>query len=192
LNVSTKIKIALLGVLSISILSIVAAFVRMFNVQDFNETRDQACKQFPSPFPTSSSSPYSPNIRITHLLTNPTVSAVHITTWSAVEVQTGLFCASAPCIKPVLQKLFPRAFTTASVSQSTFPQPQQGSYNRDGTFQRHTGDEEIELAPMAKAKLEAGRNWYDSKDSEESERSDVGSGILKTVRVDVHSLHTSG
>ncbi|KAE9365028.1 hypothetical protein N431DRAFT_305398, partial [Stipitochalara longipes BDJ] len=33
---------------------------------------------------------------------------VNASTWSTIEMQTSLFCISAPCIRPLLRKLFPK------------------------------------------------------------------------------------
>jgi hypothetical protein len=38
---------------------------------------------------------------------------VHISTWSAVEVNTALVCVSAPATKPLIRKAFPRVFTSS-------------------------------------------------------------------------------
>src|SRR5450756_1250138 len=46
LKLQRKLKIALLGVLSMSLLVIVAAFVRMFMVQSFNNSTDRSCEYF--------------------------------------------------------------------------------------------------------------------------------------------------
>jgi hypothetical protein len=46
-----------------------------------------------------------------------TDSGVDIPIWSSIEVSTGIFCASAPCTRPLLRKFSPRFL--ASFSQSS-------------------------------------------------------------------------
>jgi len=75
---------------------------------------------------------------------------VNITTWSAVEVQTGLFCALAPAIKPLLRKHFPGHFSTVEPSSSK-PTPIPYSSNKrvhtlSGNFSRRKKGQDIELS----------------------------------------------
>ncbi len=52
-----------------------------------------------------------------------TWNGYEITTWTTLEVLTGLFCASAPCIRPLLRQIAPGLMS--SVSQ-TFSGPSNG------------------------------------------------------------------
>lgn len=50
---------------------------------------------------------------------NPGVGAfANITTWSAVEIETGLFCASAPGTKPLMRKWIPGFLSSSSLGAS--------------------------------------------------------------------------
>ncbi|PVH68748.1 hypothetical protein DL98DRAFT_474508 [Cadophora sp. DSE1049] len=120
LRIKKMLKVALLGVLGLSILVIVAAFIRMFKVKAFNESKDRSW------------------------------DFVNITTWSAVEVQTGLFCASAPAIKPLLRKLFPGHFSTVGPSSNkATPNPYSNNkraHTLSGKFSRRNNGRDIELS----------------------------------------------
>lgn len=109
---------------------------------------------------------------VENLLTLVVVTVVHITTWSAVELQTGLFCASAPAIKPLLRKVFPRIFTTRATNSIAYSKPSKSTHDRDGMFKRNTGDDEIELTPKDVSANESvkTKNWYDREGSDESVR----------------------
>ncbi|KAH9215919.1 hypothetical protein DL95DRAFT_297998, partial [Leptodontidium sp. 2 PMI_412] len=52
---------------------------------------------------------------------------VHIGIWLSIEVSTGLFCASAPCLKPLIRKFFPGlASSLSSALSKTLTSPDSG------------------------------------------------------------------
>ena len=62
--------------------------------------------------------------------------AFDITTWSAVEVAAGLFCTSAPAMKPVIAKLAPGFISSISTSRTGGA----ASYgNRENKYGSRTG-----------------------------------------------------
>ncbi len=89
-------KIALLAIVSLGVLVIVAAIVRLVQILRYDFDGDR------------------------------TWDFSNITTWTAIEVDTGLFCASAPAIRPVIRKLTPRFMSYSLDDPSNSP-----------TYQRH-------------------------------------------------------
>lgn len=63
--------------------------------------------------------------------------AFDITTWSAVEVAAGLFCTSAPAMKPVIAKLAPGFISSISSSSRTGGAASYG--NRENKYGSRTG-----------------------------------------------------
>ncbi|CZR59409.1 uncharacterized protein PAC_09301 [Phialocephala subalpina] len=84
LQIGRKQKISLLFVLSLGILVIVAASIRLVYVVRYYVSADLAW------------------------------NGVDIMTWCAIETNVGLFCASAPCIRPLLRKITPRFMLTSN------------------------------------------------------------------------------
>jgi hypothetical protein len=97
-----KQKIILLCVVSFGILIIIAACVRLDRIVKLNESSDTACK----------TSPASPPV-FTPLIIG-TGDASDVTTWTSLEVSVGLFCASAPCIRPLIRQIAPDFLASVS------------------------------------------------------------------------------
>lgn len=98
-------KAALLAVVSLGFLAITSAIVRQVLIQKISHVPDSTCI-FSPPFP-----------RPNHL--QDLVDGFEASTWSAVEIATGFFCASAPCIRPLIRKFLPSLFSNAARSSST-------------------------------------------------------------------------
>ncbi|KAK2623783.1 hypothetical protein QTJ16_006964 [Diplocarpon rosae] len=84
LQISRRQKICLLSVVSLGILIIVAAIAKLIAILKLNNNNDLAW------------------------------DVANIISWTSIEVNTGLLCASAPCIKPLLHKTFPSLLITLS------------------------------------------------------------------------------
>ncbi|KAF4628888.1 hypothetical protein G7Y89_g9255 [Cudoniella acicularis] len=58
--------------------------------------------------------------RVAHLADDLDLSwdGYDVTTWSSVEVSTGIFCASAPCIRPLLRQIAPGFMSSISATFS--------------------------------------------------------------------------
>ena len=88
----------------------------------------------------------------------------NITTWSAVEVDTGLFCASAPAIKPLLRKLLPNLISSSFSETHSDPTRLQGRSNYSTgthiTHNRPTGA--FELDSQTDLRHGFGRNKNDT------------------------------
>ncbi|KAI5455601.1 hypothetical protein BGZ63DRAFT_368667, partial [Mariannaea sp. PMI_226] len=95
LQLELKQKVALLAVLCLSLLVITAAIARLIEVTQFNNSRDH------------------------------TLNSFRITTWSALEIDTGLFCASAPALKPLVRKWSKSSSSSNSYTRSNMHQRQQ-------------------------------------------------------------------
>ncbi|KUJ17544.1 uncharacterized protein LY89DRAFT_584744, partial [Mollisia scopiformis] len=122
-----------------------------------------------------------------------------VTTWTTLEVATGLFCASAPCIRPLLRQIAPGFMSSLS---QTFSGPSKartktgpsskyglGSVNRVGKR-----GEAFELSSRGEGDratfwIEEGDNRKSAADSEESENSK--GNITKTVVVSVRHDESS-
>ena len=98
-------KIALLAVMNLGILVIVAALARLILFIRL-DLADFLC-EFRFNFHEYSTK--SPLIR-NHCLG----TGIQASIWSTVEMQTGLFCVSAPCIRPVLHKVAPGLMSSFS------------------------------------------------------------------------------
>jgi hypothetical protein len=103
-----------MGVLAISVLIIVAAIVRVVRV----------------------------TFEITSEVDIPYVS-YDVTIWTSVEINTGLFCASAPSLKPLLQKLVPGILTSVRSSKAG---SKWGTYGGDTTQSRRRAPDAFELS----------------------------------------------
>ncbi|KAH6665666.1 hypothetical protein B0J14DRAFT_209952 [Halenospora varia] len=151
--------------------------------------------------------------RVAHLATDPDLSwnSYDVTTWSSVEVSTGLFCASAPTIRPLLRQIAPGFMS--SISQ-TFSGPtrtgtKSGMYGT-GTHKSRLRGRDVEAFELRSNENELGNNgtgtvttvsWagngkdkkkgsMSNSDEGDSQRSVLGAGkadeaILKTVSVTV-------
>lgn len=99
-------KIALLAVMSLGILVIVAALARLILFIRL-DLADFLCEfRFNFHEYLASKSPLIRN----HCLG----TGVQASIWSTMEMQTGLFCVSAPCIRPVLHKVAPSLMSSFS------------------------------------------------------------------------------
>ena len=173
LHLPKKQKLGLLAILSLSILVILAAIIRV--------------------------------VRVLHIVTSQDVpwDSYDVDIWAAVEINTGIFCVSAPAVKPLLRQLAPGLLSSSGATDN-FP-----TYTRkcgDGTARRrvtgtHQGFElssQTNLDFPPKDPNVVNKSWIDfepksSRESEsggdaESERAivekDVRDGeIRKTVRV---------
>jgi hypothetical protein len=118
LKIAFRQKVALLLVVSLSSLVIIAAIIRLLKVTQFNVSPDRTCK---SPFTTRQN-----EVALLIMVGD----FADITTWSAVEIDTGLFCASATTIKPLIRNWMPVFFSSShSVSDANQYQHHQRNTN---------------------------------------------------------------
>jgi hypothetical protein len=196
LQIALKQKIILLCVVSLGVLTIIAACIRLNRIVKLNESTDTACKTSPAPHPVFAQ------------LISGTGGASDITTWTSLEVNVGLFCASAPYIRPLLRQIAPNL--PASVSRTFSGTSRQrgtnygisktnGYVNGMATFGSRRGGrgEAFELKSaddreFGKQAQPRERNtfWVRTDSDEISEESDdakskTSGKIMKTVRVSV-------
>ena len=69
-------------------------------------------------------------------------------TWSSVEANAGLVCASLPCIRPLLAVWLPKIFTTRHISRPTCDQISTKPLDRS-TYERHD-DQDFMLVDIEK------------------------------------------
>ncbi|PMD45693.1 hypothetical protein L207DRAFT_562804 [Hyaloscypha variabilis F] len=138
LNIALRQKVALLLVVSLSSLEIIAAIVRLLKVMQFNVSLDR------------------------------TWDFADITTWSAVEINTGLFCASAPAIKPLMRKWTP-GFLSSTHSVS------------DVDRYRNHYSSTRDIARTATTKSQIGITAFELKDQLAQAPGERGSGRSKTI-----------
>lgn len=122
---------------------------------------------------------------------------VSVTIWTSIEVNTGLFCASAPAIKPLLRKIAPRllSFTEYDSNEGPTRRPEYGgnsslfrsNQTHRGTFELNS---QTELGYAAKNESSSKEIWSDSKvhkgsvNGDDDDSIDIGNGgIQKTVSV---------
>jgi hypothetical protein len=78
-------------------------------------------------------------------------------TWSTVEMQTGLFCISAPCIRPLLRRMFPGLMSWNSHSKDGASKARRrmgGSIYHNGTsFSSYCGSVEGAVQPLEEMEL---------------------------------------
>lgn len=90
-----------------------------------------------------------------------------VTIWTSVELNTGLFCSSAPTIKPLLQKILPGVLTSVRSSNTG---SKWGTYHVGGTNQsRRRAPDAFELSSQTNLGVDAERNgqvWNGTKDHE--------------------------
>jgi len=127
-----------------------------------------------------------------------------ITIWSSVEVNTGLFCASAAAIKPFVRKIFPSLLPSTGGSRANGNSRSKigGTYGTGTANSRHMGNGAIELhshtdpeefSPSGTSLSTTNQFWSERKktsSSDDSERGVLGlqnarGGIQKTVSVHV-------
>jgi hypothetical protein len=127
-----------------------------------------------------------------------------VTIWTAVEINTGLFCASVPCIKPLLQKMVPGMLSSSAKSSN--PSKGWGAHTSNTNGTRRRTNHDIELSSQTDLNVSAAREagvWsgtrrYDMKHTtsnsdHSSEDIDLANGptlkpdtgIMKTVQVSV-------
>ena len=116
--------------------------------------------------------------------------AYDITIWSAVEVNTGIFCASAAAIKPLLRKLAPGLLGTASDATSRSPTHSRKKIGAYGTGShmsrpRHTSDafelsSQTELGTYPEGGKTRNKFWADGEQQKKNLSSDDDSetGVL--------------
>ena len=90
--------------------------LRFFDAYQFSNTSTAAISRV---------SALSLSLRIQSLTAWPG-ERVNVGIWVSVEVSTGLFCASAPCLKPFIRKMFPGLASTFSSTISKTPTPDDG------------------------------------------------------------------
>ena len=120
LQLEFKQKAALIAVLCLGLLVITAAIARLIEVTQFNDGLDHTRECFVTLLRLCVSWYIFPELRRTI-----TVNSFRITTWSAIEVDTGLFCASAPALKPLIRKWSNGSWSSSSYTRSNMPQGQQ-------------------------------------------------------------------
>ncbi|KAH7324041.1 hypothetical protein BKA65DRAFT_79297 [Rhexocercosporidium sp. MPI-PUGE-AT-0058] len=91
LNLPRSQKIYIYSVVSIGFLVIISAILRLISILRYNKSSDLSWER------------------------------VNIGIWLSIEVSTGLFCASAPCLKPLICNFFPSLTSTRSDSLSKPP-----------------------------------------------------------------------
>jgi len=125
-------KIILLCLVSLGLLVIVATIVRLIQGLALGPSSDIPCK---SNLPLLHLPPIS-----THIIAG---DSYDVTTWSAVAVNVGLFCASAPTIRPLIRQLIPRRIMK-SQSYLTDLTTQSDSYG-GGTIESRARGQGFEL-----------------------------------------------
>jgi hypothetical protein len=139
-----------------------------------------------------------------------------LTTWTSIEVSVGLFCASAPAIRPLIRKIAPNLFPSESqtlnrggtlrqsgtkhgvskrygyVNGTATSGPRRG-VGRGEAFELESWDE----GEFGKGRRgEVGTTFWIRTDGDEEERSNkkrtVYGKIVKTVRVSVHEDENRG
>ncbi|KAH8650634.1 hypothetical protein BGZ60DRAFT_534287 [Tricladium varicosporioides] len=157
LKLPTRQKASLIAVLSISILVIVAAIVRI--------------------------------VRIRHVVHNFDVTwdSYDVNIWCSVEINTGLFCVSAPAIKPLVRKLAPGLLSTADSHTSfrTSNLRTRQAYGGGTAISRVRRNSVLELGSQdfsAKSSSPADSTWLDN-DARKKSESTIGSerGIVKNA-----------
>jgi len=165
LQIAKKQKLSLLGIVCLSILAIIAASVRLARVIHVANSKDVSWDSY------------------------------DITIWSSVEVNTGIFCASAAAIKPLIRKLSPSFLSSGAGTSRTNgnSRSQMGTYGT-GTFSSRRGhnmaDGAIELSSQASNSNKFWADRVNTSSSEDSERGVLGlesirGEIRKTVSVHV-------
>ncbi|KAH8776000.1 hypothetical protein F5882DRAFT_162477 [Hyaloscypha sp. PMI_1271] len=186
LQLPLKQKIILLSVVSLGLLIIVAACIRLDRIIMLDESNDK------------------------------TWDVSDLTTWTSIEVSVGLFCASAPAIRPLIRKIAPNLFPSVSqtlsrggtlrqsgtkhalskrngyVHGTTMSRSRRG-VGRDEAFELDSWDE----GEFGKGRMgEVGNTFWVRTDSDEEERRNkkrtVDGKIMKTVRVSVHEDASRG
>ncbi len=125
----------------------------------------------------------------------------NITTWSAIEVDMGLFCASAPVIKPLIRKIASNLLSSSTGTASGTSQ--HGYHHQYGTgtvlatsLNRKPGQLEgvFEMGSQTNLKVQHpeaihnGTHWDDSNSDEIAFGPELGKGaIVKTVSVSITS-----
>jgi hypothetical protein len=142
-------------------------------------------------------------------LMDPIGDASDVTTWTSLEVSVGLFCASAPCIRPLIRQIAPNLLASVSRTLSGISRQRATKYgtsktngyaNGTATFSSRRGarGEAFELKSVDEGEFgkqaqprEGNTFWVRSDSDEISEESGqdterkADGKIMKTVRVSV-------
>jgi len=167
LRIALRQKIGLLVIVCLSVLVIVATIVRLALTRRINKTRD------------------------------PSWDAVSLTIWTSIEVNTGLFCAAAPAIKPLIRRIAPRILSRTTYDSNEGPcrKPEYGGTSTrfsshptsEGAFELHS---QTELDYAVENGSSSKKIWSDSNihigslNGDDGDSVNVGNGgIQKTVSV---------
>ncbi|KAI1858472.1 uncharacterized protein JN550_012605 [Neoarthrinium moseri] len=71
--------------------------------------------------------------------TNPTYEYSALAIWSLVEIDVGVICASLPGVAGLLQRLWPRVFSTKGSSDRSYPRPASENSGGLNSFRGHRG-----------------------------------------------------
>ncbi|KAE9364430.1 hypothetical protein N431DRAFT_563737 [Stipitochalara longipes BDJ] len=180
LQMALKQKIILLCVVSLGVLIIIAACIRLDRIVKLNESDDTSW------------------------------DASDVTTWTSLEVSIGLFCTSAPTIRPLIRQIAPNFLVSVSRTLSGTSKRQGTKYgtgntngyvNGTATFGSRMGPgraeafelksrDEGEFGERTVSQSREGNTFWVRSDSDESSRESgedeegkVDGGIRKTVRL---------
>lgn len=108
-------------VVSLVILIIIAASVRLDRIVEPNESNDSAW------------------------------DALDVTTWTSLEVSVGLFCSSAQCIRPLIRKISPGLLASVSRTLIESSRRRDGTSKANGytNGQLRLGQGEVEARRMS-------------------------------------------
>lgn len=173
-----KQKVSLLVIVSLSLLAMVAGIVRLCSVLSLYTSKDTPCE------PDDSVTQFDLQVLII------TGDSYDIAIWSSVEVNTGLFCASAAAIKPLLRKLSPGLFTSIATQTSPSTLNSRNKLGTSGVSKFRSTADAIELHSQPDLGDTRNKVWADGKNSNaSSDALEMGlfrrEEILKTVSVTV-------
>ncbi|KAN0099524.1 hypothetical protein V8E51_013299 [Hyaloscypha variabilis] len=168
LQMALKQKIILLCVVSLGVLIIIAACIRLDRIVKLNESNDASW------------------------------DASDVTTWTSLEVGIGLFCASAPTIRPLIRQIAPNLLVSISQTLSGTSRRQRTKYgtgktngyvNGMATFGSRRAEafelksrDEGEFGERTEGQPREGSTFWVRSDGDEESRA-LGDGeIMKTVR----------
>ncbi|PMD37525.1 hypothetical protein L207DRAFT_531807 [Hyaloscypha variabilis F] len=175
LQMAPKQKIILLCVVSLGVLIIIAAYIRLDRIVKLNESNDASW------------------------------DASDVTTWTSLEVSIGLFCASAPTIRPLIRQIAPNLLVSISQTLSGTSRRQGTKYEtgkkngyvtgtakfgsrRAEAFELKSRDEG-EFGERTEGQPREGSTFWVRSNSDEESRASGDGDIMKTVRLLRPSLH---
>lgn len=103
LQLPLKPKVILLVLASLGLLVIAASIARCESYITIQSNPDPLCKIFL----------HGPISQCANLIRLCLGNGIDGSTWGGVEMQTGLFCACAPCLRPLIRKIAPRLLSSS-------------------------------------------------------------------------------